>query len=66
MEWILLRRFCGIHFSGVCETDSVERILLSGLCGQDSVEGILSQWVRRLQKRNFGSCIFCPSEFSGL
>ena len=23
-----------------------------------------TQWVRRLQKRNFGSC--CPSEFSGL
>ena len=23
-----------------------------------------AQWVRRLQKRNFGFC--CPSEFSGL
>ena len=25
-----------------------------------------TQWVRRLQKRNLGSWIFCPSEFSGL
>ena len=25
-----------------------------------------SQWVRRLQKRNFESWILCPSEFSGL